>query len=145
MRYSRLSVYLFVMFAVSGTLLWCQAGISEIEGRWREVSRVRDGAPVVAGLGTMTQETTGKMTTSIGGKVVYEGTATIGVAGALKTIDYVQTSPGDGQGQIRRGIYDIQGERLRICLARPGVARPTEFALGPRSMFVLSVYAREKP
>jgi uncharacterized protein (TIGR03067 family) len=133
------------MFAISSVSVWGQSGLSEIQGKWREVSRTTEGAAVTTGLGTMSQEAAGKMTTSIEGQVVYVGTARIGTVKIPRNIDYVQTSPGEGQGKIRQGIYEINGETLRICLAPPGVARPKEFEAAQGSQFVLSEYTREKP
>ena len=145
MRHNRLSACLVVMFAISGISVWCQSGLSEVQGKWREVGRTTEGAAVTEGLAIITQEATGKMTTSVGGQVVYVGTARIGTVKVPRNIDYVQTSPGEGQGKIRQGIYEFKGETLRVCLAPPGVPRPKEFEAPEGSKFVLSEYTREKP
>ena len=50
----------------------------------------------------------------------------------------------DKEGRIARGIYSLEGEKLRICWTERGKARPTEFASKPGSGFDLFVLNREK-
>lgn len=40
------------------------------------------------------------------------------------------TPPADRDSPLVRGIYRIDGDRLTICCARPGAARPTAFGGG---------------
>jgi uncharacterized protein (TIGR03067 family) len=44
----------------------------------------------------------------------------------------------------RLGIYEFEGNRLRICMAAPGAARPKEFASKPGSESSLTVWERQK-
>jgi uncharacterized protein (TIGR03067 family) len=43
------------------------------------------------------------------------------------------------------GIYDLKGDTLKLCFARPGEARPTEFTTKKGSAFLFVVYKRKKP
>jgi uncharacterized protein (TIGR03067 family) len=137
---------------VTATAVWSfvaaaqgRAGLTELVGNWREVSRVRDGASVPsAALGRMKQESDGKTATMLGGRVVYEGLASVWPESSPKEIDYLQTSDGDGKGQVRRGIYEVTGNTMRICLARPRADRPKAFSSEPGSGVVMSVYERER-
>ena len=52
------------------------------------------------------------------------------------TVDY--TSP---EG-VHLGIFEIQGDTFRDCMARPGKERPREFTVPPGSGHVLMVYRR---
>jgi uncharacterized protein (TIGR03067 family) len=54
-------------------------------------------------------------------------------------IDLTATS-GPEKGQMLRGIYKLEGDRLRICY---GKERPTTFAAGPGQDQVLMVLRRE--
>jgi uncharacterized protein (TIGR03067 family) len=51
---------------------------------------------------------------------------------------------GTDKGKSVSGIYDLQGDRLKLCLAlRPGTKAPTAFAAGPESGLLLLVLRRE--
>ena len=43
------------------------------------------------------------------------------------------------------GIYDLDGDKLRVCFARPGEDRPTEFTTKRGTGFLLCVYKRRQP
>jgi uncharacterized protein (TIGR03067 family) len=43
------------------------------------------------------------------------------------------------------GIYELNGDSLRLCFARPGDQRPTEFTTKRGTGFLLVVYERKKP
>ncbi len=113
----------------------------KLEGVWRVVSA--DGQKV-------TQEQSKNYTLSIAGnkyiikkmgKIVYEGTVRIDASKRPKTIDVTKTS-GEFPGTVRMGIYQIDGESLKICYGLPCSDRPTEFKGG--SAAALVVFKREK-
>ena len=61
-----------------------------------------------------------------------------------KTID-LEVTLGSHQGQVYRGIYELDGDTLRVCLAQPERAeRPTEFSGRKGSNSALSEFKREK-
>ena len=43
------------------------------------------------------------------------------------------------------GIYEVEGDTLRICFSRPKVARPAEFTTKKEPGFLYCVYKRKKP
>ncbi len=43
------------------------------------------------------------------------------------------------------GIYEIDGDTLKLCFSRPKVARPTEFTTKKEPGFLYVVYKRKKP
>jgi len=43
------------------------------------------------------------------------------------------------------GIYDIDGDTLKLCFGRPGSERPTEFTTKKGPGFLYCVYKRKKP
>ena len=49
----------------------------------------------------------------------------------------------DGGSVTLRGIYELDGDTLRLCISRPGDRRPTAFATRPERGWLLLVYRRE--
>jgi uncharacterized protein (TIGR03067 family) len=125
-----------------------QADLSALAGVWQEVSRQRDGLVVPAAqLAILTQTETGEARQQLGERVVYEGKVSIDTTRNPKAIDYLQTSgasPAGSPGDVRLGIYEIDGDRLRICLARAGAERPKTFDASAGTGLVLSTYERRK-
>jgi RNA polymerase sigma factor (sigma-70 family) len=58
------------------------------------------------------------------------------------TIDFVYES-GENKGRTSLGIYELNGNTLRVCVGEPGDPRPTEFDGGGTR--TLEVFQREKP
>jgi uncharacterized protein (TIGR03067 family) len=56
-------------------------------------------------------------------------------------IELTATS-GPEKGQTLKGIYKVEGDRLRMCF---GKERPTAFATGPDQESVLMLFRREPP
>jgi uncharacterized protein (TIGR03067 family) len=52
---------------------------------------------------------------------------------------------GPYEDQTVPGIYELKGDSLKLCFARPGDKRPTEFTTKQGSGFLLVVYERKKP
>jgi uncharacterized protein (TIGR03067 family) len=61
-----------------------------------------------------------------------------------KEIDVVP-SAGPHKDKVFLGIYRVDGDKLRICVAFPGGERPTKFESKPKSDAVLIVLERVKP
>jgi uncharacterized protein (TIGR03067 family) len=59
-----------------------------------------------------------------------------------KTIDLTFTD-GPGKGQTQIGIYELDGETQKICFAKPGQPRPTEFATKPGNGQMIQVLKRK--
>jgi uncharacterized protein (TIGR03067 family) len=59
-----------------------------------------------------------------------------------KAID-VTPSDGDNRGQTLLGIYEIEGNTLKICIGDVGRQRPTEFAAKEGTGITLYVLRRE--
>ena len=68
------------------------------------------------------------------------GTFTLDPSRKPKGID---VTPEDGKPIL--GIYQIDGDTHKVCLAEPGRERPTEFTTQPESGRSLYVMRRAKP
>jgi uncharacterized protein (TIGR03067 family) len=75
--------------------------------------------------------------------VTYGGTFKLGLAGKVKTIDVTFTS-GPETGKTTQGIYELEGDVYKVCMALVGKPRPTEFVSKPGSGHVLEILHREK-
>jgi len=100
---------------------------TEIEGEWQMESGVFNGKPLSpemfrwckrATLGNITKVFAGPNTML---DAVFDLDASRG------HIEYVNRS-GENKGKAQTGIYDLQGDRLRICMAAPGKKRPGDFS-----------------
>jgi uncharacterized protein (TIGR03067 family) len=93
---------------------------------------------------TVTYEASGKFSVSQDGKVLYEGTFKIDPSKKPKAIDYKQTSEGENKGKTALGIYEVEGDKLKVCAMPGGRDRPTEFTSKPNSRYYNRIYKREK-
>jgi uncharacterized protein (TIGR03067 family) len=48
-------------------------------------------------------------------------------------------------GKVIHGIYELDGDVLKSCVAAPNKDRPTEFASKPGTGHTLRIFKREKP
>lgn len=102
---------------------------TELEGEWRMVSGVMNGAEMdQASVQWVRRVNQGNVST------VYAGPQTMLKVefnydrwASPKTIDYVNLV-GSNKGKKQLGIYELENGRLKICVSAPGVeTRPTEF------------------
>jgi uncharacterized protein (TIGR03067 family) len=78
----------------------------------------------------------------VAGKVVH-GLFKIDPTAKPKTIDIIFTE-GPGKGHSQKGIYELDGDTQRICIALPDQPRPTEFGSKAGSGHVMEILTREK-
>jgi uncharacterized protein (TIGR03067 family) len=72
-----------------------------------------------------------------------KGTLKLDASKKPKTVDIHITEGGDA-GQTQLGIYELEGDTLKICFAQAGQERPTEFATKPESRTGLLIFQRAK-
>ena len=58
---------------------------------------------------------------------VYQGTFTIDPTRRPKAIDFTQATEGPTRGRTVPGIYEVAGDRLRVCRTTGGPVRSTAF------------------
>jgi uncharacterized protein (TIGR03067 family) len=112
-----------------------QAGekdLDQLQGEWTAVSLVLSGQALPDDfLRGSTRLVKGNETTvTIGGQVMVKATFTIDPSRVPRAIDYTLAA-GPDAGKMQRGIYEFDGEVVRICFSSPGTARPTEFGSNP--------------
>jgi uncharacterized protein (TIGR03067 family) len=119
------------------------------KGAWRVVSLERDGikADYVAAQWKIivVNEADGNWKIEFNGKEVARGTSTIDPTERPKIIDLVTTDEAFGLRETTLGIYEIDKDTRKVCLAKPGERRPTAFASKPGSGLTLVTFKREKP
>ena len=120
--------------------------LQAFKGTWRLSSREEDGKKsgeeeIKDVIGTI--DGSGKVSVRRGDKVINEGTVKLNPTKKPKTIDVTFTG-GERKGQAVLGIYEIEGDAFRVCVARPGDERPAELSAKAGSGHTLVVYQREK-
>jgi len=78
------------------------------------------------------------------GGVVYQGTYRIDTSQKPATIDFKHTA-GKAKGQMWRGIYEMDGDTLRICDNAEDVSKPRPTAFVSEPGLVLLDFKRAKP
>jgi uncharacterized protein (TIGR03067 family) len=120
--------------------------LQAFQGTWRLSSKEVDGKKfsdeeVKGVIGT--SDGSGRFSVRRGGKVIGEGTMKLDPTKKPKAIDVTYTA-GERKGQTALGIYEIESDAFRVCMARPGDGRPAEFSAKAGSGCTLIVYQREK-
>jgi uncharacterized protein (TIGR03067 family) len=122
--------------------------LKALAGSWRPISTENNGYKSSEGdlKGMLwNRDADGKWTMRRGEKTVVEwAVKKIDATKSPKTID-IEITAGEYKGVVYHGIYELDGDTLRICFALPDRdERPTEFSAGKGSIRALSEFKREK-
>jgi uncharacterized protein (TIGR03067 family) len=125
--------------------------LDKLRGTWLTVSLVNDGktvadekTPPKAGPATKLVYEDNKWMIKVGDKVVARGIFKIDATKKPKEIDVMDES-GVKNDKMRLGIFELDGDTYKFCLAPAGKPRPTEFTSKAGSGHSLGVSKREKP
>jgi uncharacterized protein (TIGR03067 family) len=155
---NRVSFAWAMAFLVAGPGLFAVAGDAEdeafkkelaaLKGTWRPVSVEVDGMKIPEERlkeAFITRDETGKVKGWRGDQLVMEGfVKKIDLTKKPRTIDS-EITEGDNKGKTILGIYELDGDTFRVCVALPGTdERPKEFSAKAGSGCALMVYKREK-
>jgi uncharacterized protein (TIGR03067 family) len=119
--------------------------LKRMEGNWVVVSMEVDGTKVPDddAMALFRSVKGDRYTVSRYRKVVGKGTIKLDTSTKPRGIDALPDGAA-GKAKSLLGIYEFEGNRLKLCFARPGLARPTEFLSKEDSGHNLTVWQREK-
>jgi uncharacterized protein (TIGR03067 family) len=124
--------------------------LAALQGEWSMVSGSADGQPMPEKMREQMKRickgdevTVGPGTYSFGGagQIFFKAKITLDPSKKPKTIDY-EMIEGPTKGKKQLGIYEVEGDTLKSCFAKPGAERPTDFTSGEGR--TLSVWKRDK-
>ena len=102
--------------------------LAKLEGEWAMIYGGRDGAMFPEGLieSGKRSQVADLVTVSIGGQAILKATISVDASTKPNSTNYSIIS-GPNKGKQQHGIYEINGNMLRVCFANPGKDRPTQF------------------
>jgi uncharacterized protein (TIGR03067 family) len=122
-----------------------EAELGRLQGTWKFVSIEDEGGRAFEDdLVSVTVVIEGDQFTLTNGPTIHHGILTVNPAVCPKTIDVV-FSKGPLRGTTTQGIYELDGDILKVCNRSQGEGRPTGFASEPGSGLTLQVLKRAKP
>ena len=131
-----LPLVLFVSAAAVGA-----DGDDKLDGKWIILSTERDGKADESMKDAVREHKGDKYLMSTKNGKSFEGK--MKVDAKAKTID-ITPAGGTYKDKTLLGIYEIDGDTLKIAFAEPGKDRPKEFASKPGSGVVLAIHKRAK-
>jgi len=152
MRISLVALFCAVSFAAFGgsiTLAGDKAALEKelrkFQGTWTFESSEADGKELPAGdlKGLVLTFEGDKHTVKKGNEVVQAGTQKLDPSKSPKAIDVTMTEGAD-KGAVMLGIYEINGDTLKVCFNAAGKKRPTQFKSTPGSETFVNVHKRLK-
>ena len=148
-RISLAALLCFSGFAASGILADEKADlekeVKKLQGAWTIVSSEAGGKKLPADdlKGLIVTFEGDKHTVKNGDKVIQVGTQKIDPFKSPKTID-VTMIEGASKGAVMLGMYEFDGDTLKVCFDPAGKKRPTEFKSPPGSDNFVNVHKRVK-
>jgi uncharacterized protein (TIGR03067 family) len=110
----------------------------KLQGKWKVESFEFNGKPVEALKNAIREFKDGKYTLTPASGEVFNGTVKVDSTKKPKEIDLVINE------RTLKGIYELDGDTLKISYVLEGDERPKELASKPDSRTVLVVHKREK-
>lgn len=118
----------------------------KIQGTWTCVSGEKDGTPIPADVVKQLKLklTKDKYATRKGDELLFESEYKLDASKKPAEIDIIGTE-GDLKGKAAKGIYQLDGDTLKLCYVMPGGERPKEFSAKAGSGATFTVWKRSKP
>jgi uncharacterized protein (TIGR03067 family) len=122
-----------------------EAELGRFQGTWKFVSIEAEGDRASQeDLVSVTVVIQGNRFTLRNGPTINRGVLTVDPTVIPKTID-VAFSEGTQRGMISQGIYELDGDLLKVCNGSSDKGRPTEFASKSGSGLTVQLLKRAKP
>ncbi len=138
------------LILAAGLLLAAPSDLDRLQGAWRTVSLINDGKVLVGenvppspGPATKLVYEGNRWLIRVGEKTVASGIFKVDATRRPKEIDILDES-GMRNDKSKLGIYELDGDTYKYCLAPAGKPRPEEFASPEGSGYSLGVSEREK-
>lgn len=119
-----------------------------LNGDWSTVSFLRAGAPLPKEKqfpGRIMTIKEGKFSEVRDGKIAVSGPLEIDSTKSPKWMDATFELGGPGPDEKVLGIYELDGDNLKVCCGAAGDPRPTKFESPDGSHLRLIIYKRHKP
>jgi uncharacterized protein (TIGR03067 family) len=141
----RLLTTLCGLFVAAVFLAGAPASAQTLPGNWIATKAEQDGKPVAEIVGHRLSFNGDRFELSKDGKTLWAGTFHTDTIARPAAIDFQHTE-GPLAGKAWKGIYALDGDALTICDNAPDLTkdRPTSFAAGPGSGYVLVTFARAR-
>jgi len=118
--------------------------LAKVQGTWQRTSMVIDGKEAPAELAAKQKLTIKGNDYALKiGEMTRKGTFALDSTRSPGHID-IKSASGPNKGKILKGIYEIDGDTLKYCVALPGKDRPTAFSSKSGSGHMLYVNKRVK-
>jgi uncharacterized protein (TIGR03067 family) len=120
--------------------------LDAMKGSWQAVGGEEDGKPVKEEDAKQFKLVLDgdKYTFTIENMSKEEGTLKLDPGQKPKAVDVMITT-GTDKGKTQLGVYDIEGDTLKLCFVPPGAERPRALAAKEGSMSSLFIFKRQKP
>ena len=117
--------------------------IKKLQGQWQITAMERDGNEVPSdSLKDVVVDIQGTGYKLMNVDNEHGGTFSVDGSKEPKQMDIKQET-GPGGARVLKGIYELNGDRFRVCYAQEGEERPTAFS-GADSKQVMITYQRKK-
>lgn len=149
MRIALVALFCAVGFAASGNRADDKADLEKetkkFQGTWTFESSEAGGKKISADelKGFILIFEGDKHTVKKGDDVIQVGTQKIDPSKSPKTIDVTMTE-GPSKGKVMLGIYEFDGDTLKVCFDSEGKKRPTEFRSAAGPGYFVNVHKRVK-
>lgn len=118
---------------------------AQLQGEWSMVSGTTDGMQIPEEYRKEIKRVCkgGETSVTHGEEVILKAKITLDASAKPKTIDY-EVTDGPNKGKKQLGIYELDGDTAKFCLAAPGDERPKEFASKEGTKHVLTAWKKVK-